>query len=587
LQQVTDTGNKNYGFKDGSNTDNDYTYDANGNMTEDKNKSIAKITYNHLNLPTEVQFATAEKIQYLYAATGKKLEKKVMENQTTITTQYAGNYIYTDNALQFFNTPEGYATPKNASDLSQGFSYVYQYKDHLGNVRLSYAENTDIVEEIIFSNDFDQLSDWDKSENSFGWGLSALDSSKKRSGSSSGRIDDNYPAAGEKYVYSDLWTPIHNAEATEYTVSGWVFLEEEENNSAELYLATRREGEAGYPTGNYVTQKITEQGQWVYVERSVSVPADVRELNVRIDNNKGGKIWFDDLKIVKGNSTKTAIVEEANYYPFGLQHKGYNNNVSSNGNSVAQKYKFGGKEYQDELGLEWYDITARNYDPALGRWMNLDPLAEMMRRHSPYNYAFDNPIYFIDPDGMAPNPWAGTGEGIARAVRSKVNAISTSISKGLSNLATAIKEFTTDKNASGVTIYGEGGGTGIQADHEGKGTVNIDVSGNIPMLSNAKKLKDLKSSKTSESGSIDSNNKDGDSAQSDVSKEVGAKSKDTTVVVTENDFKVDLGTGMLAEDNKEVSVTVPNNDKSLDSLNKVTEQKNAASDKLKEDILNR
>ena len=104
------------------------------------------------------------------------------------------------------------------------------------------------------------------------------------------------------------------------------------------------------------------------------------------------------------------IIEENNYYPFGLKHKGYNSNVSSNGNATAQKYKFGGKEYQEELGLDWYDVTARNYDPALGRWMNLDPLAEMMRRHSPYNFAFNNPIFFIDPDGMAPQDTYGLQE---------------------------------------------------------------------------------------------------------------------------------------------------------------------------------
>jgi RHS repeat-associated protein len=99
-----------------------------------------------------------------------------------------------------------------------------------------------------------------------------------------------------------------------------------------------------------------------------------------------------------GTITTSEIIEEKNYYPFGMLHSGYNFAV----NGSKHNYGFGGKEEQDELGLGWIDITARNYDPALGRWMNLDPLAEAMRRHSPYNYAFDNPIYYIDPDGMSP-----------------------------------------------------------------------------------------------------------------------------------------------------------------------------------------
>ena len=88
-----------------------------------------------------------------------------------------------------------------------------------------------------------------------------------------------------------------------------------------------------------------------------------------------------------------AVGLKNDYYPFGLKHKGYNYDVVG-GNDLAQNWKFGGKEYNQELGLNWYDVTARNYDPALGRWMNTDPLAEKMRRHSPYNYAFDNPVFF-------------------------------------------------------------------------------------------------------------------------------------------------------------------------------------------------
>nr|MBA3987147.1 hypothetical protein [Flavobacteriales bacterium] len=65
-------------------------------------------------------------------------------------------------------------------------------------------------------------------------------------------------------------------------------------------------------------------------------------------------------------------------------------------------YAFNGMEMQSEFGVNVYDFGARNYDPALGRWMNIDPLAEHMWSKSPYLYAFNNPIYYIDPDGMMP-----------------------------------------------------------------------------------------------------------------------------------------------------------------------------------------
>ena len=58
------------------------------------------------------------------------------------------------------------------------------------------------------------------------------------------------------------------------------------------------------------------------------------------------------------------------YYPFGLKHKGYNSNVSSRGNSVAQKFKYNGIELEEGLDLNLYEMDIRSYDPAIGsKWL--------------------------------------------------------------------------------------------------------------------------------------------------------------------------------------------------------------------------
>jgi RHS repeat-associated protein len=91
------------------------------------------------------------------------------------------------------------------------------------------------------------------------------------------------------------------------------------------------------------------------------------------------------------------VLQDNSYYPFGMAINGL---TYSEAFTPDNKNLYNGKELQDDFGLDWYDYGARFYDPQIGRWYVPDPMAEKFGSFSPYSFALNNPIFFIDPDGM-------------------------------------------------------------------------------------------------------------------------------------------------------------------------------------------
>jgi len=216
------------------------------------------------------------------------------------------------------------------------------------------------------------------------------------------------------------------------------------------------------------------------------------------------------------NSLK--ILEENHYYPFGLKHSNYNDGTNSFQERdmvvrlkgldpgivvfpLKYNYKYNGKEWQDELGLNFYDYGARNYDPAIGRWMNIDPLAEQMRRWSPYNYCFDNPMRFTDPDGMGPDDWVrgknkiydnslngGKGGYTKYATKNDIKfgeKLRNSGEKGASQFNYLVSDKTHDIEIQFLPVTSDKGSVGYWYGHTDNTSVK-DANGNITEITKSK-----------------------------------------------------------------------------------------------------
>lgn len=121
---------------------------TNGNMTSMPDEGVGSISYNFLDLPTEIKKQktgdpNAYSYKYTYGADGVKLKQTVGTKVTT----YLDGFQYENNTLQFLPTAEGYYDfIKNA--------YVYNYNDQVGNVRVSYKQNTAGALEILEENNY-------------------------------------------------------------------------------------------------------------------------------------------------------------------------------------------------------------------------------------------------------------------------------------------------------------------------------------------------------------------------------------------------------------------------------------------------
>ncbi len=255
---------------------------------------------------------------------------------------------------------------------------------------------------------------------------------------------------------------------------------------------------SGQKVQKVVTENITVTttdylGGYQYIKKTASEPFELQFFptaegyvkNTPVSGTNTYRYVFnytDHLGNVRLSYTKDTttgslkILEENNYYPFGLKHNSYN----VDNFQPEYKYKFNGKELQDELGLNMYDYGARLYDLALGRWMNIDPLAEKSRRWSPYNYCVNNPIRFTDPDGMLPDDWIKNETSGQVEWRAEVTSKETTpsgyeyIGKEYNGISIKTYETTSTSTSAGLSIQVDYKGPETSADVDFMQTVRTN-----------------------------------------------------------------------------------------------------------------
>jgi RHS repeat-associated protein len=423
------------GFDNGTTgTSNDFTYDVNGNLLTDANKTItSNITYNVLGKPTLVTYADGRKLEYVYDASGSKLAMKTYATGGALqtTTDYVGGFVYENNVLSFFGSPEGRVV-KNGAALE----FQYAIADHQGNTRVVFTSATPapVAPNASFEGDAnDGAAQY----------LNIVGGNVVPSGSA------NHTVGGSKVVRMNRSYKIGPAKSVKVYPGDKIDIE-----VWEYHEGTNGFGTTGSPLNALITSVASafggvsgaagesgliysgvnstlntygtggNQGDWrpaaylnfilfdknynvldagwqvapstTFTKQKLSFATkEIKEEGylyawLSYENDSDNWVYFDDFKVTH---TKTNIVQYNEYYPFGLQAS-----TSWTRDNSTNNYLYNaGNELNKSSG--WYEMFYRGYDPATGRMLQVDPYATAYASTSSYNYSLNNPVILNDPTG--------------------------------------------------------------------------------------------------------------------------------------------------------------------------------------------
>lgn len=445
---------KNYSGRTGT---DDYVYDLNGNLIKDKNRGIS-VTYNYLlNKPEKISVDSDPNkyITFVYSATGEKLQRIVKDGTTTTTYTYINGFVYKDDVLMLFTHPDGRVRRNSNGQLI----YDYFITDHLGNTRTVITEESNVVYYKATHEDNPQPAPVipERDMFSFPKNIDIIPTTNKfydYNGTNRKFIKLNSSDADRKIGTAKVLR-VMSGDVVDMGVMSYYAANAPENNTPNdpanvivNQLINLLLGPAGViPNGKdnilqgnsnglilnkddfntYVTNTQNSNppstvpkaylnyvlfddnfkmvtGGVVRVSQPDVVAPLASSMNVSkngylyvyVSNESPTDVYFDDL-VVK--HTTGHLLQEDSYYPFGLQIRGLSSIAL---NRMQNDYLYNGIEKISDFDLEVYDAFYRNLDPQIGRWWQMDPMAESFSGLSPYNSNFNNPVGFSDPLGDMP-----------------------------------------------------------------------------------------------------------------------------------------------------------------------------------------